>query len=397
MAAACGSAQPARESPPDAPRFTVVDTGQTRCYGSAQEIPAPAEGEPFHGQDAQYAGNTPSYRDNDDGTVTDLNTGLTWQQDPGNKVTWEVAVAGADALDLGGHADWRLPTIKELYSLIDFRGVTSRSAATSVPYIDTDYFAFRYGDASAGERFIDAQYCSATEYASTTMHGNATVFGVNFADGRIKGYPKYRPSPAGWTAKTFFCLYVRGNTSYGVNDFVDNGDGTVTDRATGLMWMQEDSGSLGAGDGADGKLDWQQTLEWAEDLTYAGHSDWRLPNAKELHSIVDYTRSPATTGSAAIDPLFHCTRTTGEDGQADYGFYWTSTTHLDGPMVGGQACYIAFGDAHGYMRGWWLDVHGAGAQRSDPKSGDPSRFPFGRGPQGDAVRIYNLARCVRDT
>jgi hypothetical protein len=44
----------------------------------------------------------------------------------------------------------------------------------------------------------------------------------------------------------------------------------------------------------------------------------------------------------------------------------------------------------------WLDVHGAGAQRSDPKTGNPSDFPHGRGPQGDAIRIYNCVRLVRD-
>jgi hypothetical protein len=42
-----------------------------------------------------------------------------------------------------------------------------------------------------------------------------------------------------------------------------------------------------------------------------------------------------------------------------------------------------------------MDVHGAGAQRSDPKAGDPTRFPYGRGPQGDVIRIYNYVRCVR--
>jgi hypothetical protein len=42
-----------------------------------------------------------------------------------------------------------------------------------------------------------------------------------------------------------------------------------------------------------------------------------------------------------------------------------------------------------------LDVHGAGAQRSDPKKGDPAAFPHGRGPQGDVVRIYNYVRAVR--
>ncbi len=49
----------------------------------------------------------------------------------------------------------------------------------------------------------------------------------------------------------------------------------------------------------------------------------------------------------------------------------------------------------GYMDEW-LDVHGAGAQRSDPKSGDPSDWPTGNGPQGDAIRIYNFVLLVRD-
>ena len=42
-----------------------------------------------------------------------------------------------------------------------------------------------------------------------------------------------------------------------------------------------------------------------------------------------------------------------------------------------------------------LDVHGAGSQRSDPKAGDPSQFPRGRGPQGDVIGIYNMVRAVR--
>ena len=43
----------------------------------------------------------------------------------------------------------------------------------------------------------------------------------------------------------------------------------------------------------------------------------------------------------------------------------------------------------------YVDVHGAGAQRSDPKAGDPAMFPHGRGPHGDVIRIKNFARCVR--
>ena len=62
---------------------------------------------------------------------------------------------------------------------------------------------------------------------------------------------------------------------------------------------------------------------------------------------------------------------------------------------GRAAVYIAFGCAWGCMGGRWLDVHGAGAQRSDPKTGDPAWYPYGRGPQGDQIRIYNYVRCVR--
>jgi len=50
----------------------------------------------------------------------------------------------------------------------------------------------------------------------------------------------------------------------------------------------------------------------------------------------------------------------------------------------------------GYMNESWVDVHGAGAQRSDPKSGDPADWPIGNGLQGDAIRIYNHVRLVRD-
>ena len=158
------------------------------------------------------------------------------------------------------------------------------------------------------------------------------------------------------------------------------------------MWQQTDSG--------DG-LDWEDALAYAESLTLASYDDWRLPNAKELQSIIDYTRSPSTTGSAAIDPIFSCTSIIDERDSTNYPFYWTSTTHANMGVTPGQwAAYVAFGQALGYFgppgMEAWIDVHGAGAQRSDPKSGDPGDWPYGNGPQGDAVRIYNYVRCVRD-
>jgi hypothetical protein len=366
----------------------IVDTGQDKCYGNNGSISFPGDGQPFYGQDAEYAGNVPAYSDNGDGTITDLNTGLMWSKSvDSNKSSLVEATNIASGMDLAGYHDWRVPNIKELYSLIDFRGNTGFSGndmssvpADAIPYIDTDYFDFRYGQTENGERYIDAQWLSSTEYVSTTMNGQKTLFGVNFADGRIKGYG-YEHSRRGLEEKKFYVRYVRGN-KYGVNDFVDNADGTVTDMSTGLIWMKADSGKA---------MSWQDALSYAANLTLAGYDDWRLPDAKELQYIVDYTRSPDTTGSPAISPVFLTTSITNEAGQKDYPYFWTSTTHLDGHQPGAEAAYVAFGRALGKMNGRIIDVHGAGAQRSDPKTGSPTS----RGPQGDIVRIWNYVRCVR--
>ena len=362
--------------------YVVVDTGQNTCYNDAIEISFPSEGSAFYGQDAQYFGTQPSYQDNGDGTITDLNTGLMWVKDPGDKMTYYQAIAGADSFSLAGYDDWRVPSIKELYSLMDFRGTDPDPMASDssdfTPFIDTDYFVFEYGDTDAGERVIDSQWVTTSIYGSTVMDGQEGFFGVNFADGRIKCYP------TGYV-QDFFVRYVRGN-SYGSNDFVDNSDGTVTDQATGLMWQKSDG---------DQGMIWKDTLSYSENLQLAGYDDWRLPNAKELQSIVDYSRCPDVTSSAAIDPIFEISSITNEAGDIDYPFFWSSTTHIRYPNTGEAAAYLSFGRALGYWNNHWIDVHGAGAQRSDPKTGDPGDYPHGHGPQGDAIRIYNYVRCVR--
>jgi len=365
--------------------YPIVDTGQTACYSATAGIACPAAGEGYFGQDGTYTGRAFAYTDHGDGTVTDNVTGLMWVKARGDKTTWEDALAGAATCAVGGHADWRMPTIKELYSLVDFRGKSGRTDAECVPYIDTNYFEIVFGDATGG-RVIDGQDWSATEYLGTTMVGEPTTFGVNFIDGRIKGYGRNDPQSGG--AKTLYARYVRGNPSYGVNAFFDRGDGTVADESTGLTWQQGDS---------EQTLTWSAALAYCESLAVGGHDDWRLPNAKELQSIVDYTRAPLITSSAAIDPIFTVTEVE--------SYYWTGTTHLEGPggPEGSAAVYVAFGRAMGWMQVppdsgnyLFMDVHGAGAQRSDPKQGDPSAYPHGLGPQGDDIRILNYVRCVRD-
>ena len=382
---------------PEVSAYPIVETNQSKFYNNENEISEPTESSSFYGQDASYTGNQTSYVDNGDGTVTDMVTGLMWQQSPDtdrdgdidatDKLTYEEALAGASSFNLGGYNDWRLPTIKEQYSLIIFSGVDPSGYEGSdtdglVPFIDTDYFDFEYGDTEAGERIIDSQYASSSLYVDGEL-----LFGVNFADGRIKGYGLSMLFGPG--EKTFFVTYVRGNTEYGINNFIDNGDGTISDESTELMWMQDDSGE---------GMNWEETLIFAENFEFGGYSDWRLPNVKELQSIVNYSRSPGTTQSAAIDPLFNSTEITNEGGQSDYGFYWTGTTHSNwsADHGGTNAAYVCFGRGLGYMNDNWIDIHGAGAQRSDPKTGNPDDYPTGHGPQGDAIRIYNYVRLVRN-
>ncbi|MBE0644666.1 MAG: DUF1566 domain-containing protein [Bacteroidetes bacterium] len=373
--------------------YYIVDTGQQQCYSNTAPITAPGTGQAFYGQDAQHQGNQPQYVDNGNGTISDPVTGLMWVKARGSKVSWEKALADAATCSVGGYGDWRMPTIKELYSLIDFNGKSGLTAATSVPYLNTTYFDFAFGNTAIGERIIDCQDWSSTTYVHFTMNGDSTAFGVNFADGRIKGYPKKR-LPAG-DRNQLYVRFVRGNAHYGVNNFIDNQDSTITDRATGLMWVKPDS---------RGGMNWQTALAWVQAKNtsgYLGYSDWRLPNAKELQSIIDYTRSPSTTNSAAIDPVFLASSI----GGGEYPFYWTSTTHKEGPPTspgGEMAAYLCFGRGLGWMEQppsssnyVLLDVHGAGAQRSDPKTGDPANYPHGNGPQGDVIRIYNYVRLVR--
>jgi hypothetical protein len=419
--------------------YEIVDTGQAMCYNDRAEIAAPDPGQPFYGQDAQFAGTPPIYiLSGDEKTVLDNVTNLTWMRGPNTTLTSPIKSdkktyreaqawpATVNAMNYGGFSDWRLPTIKELYSLMNFKGTDlsgsfgGRDTSVLTPFIDTAYFNFGYGQPGifGGERIIDSQYASSNVYAVNSAAWPGTlVFGLNLADGRIKGYGLSMP---GGVEKTFFVQLVRGRTDYGFNSFTDNGDGTVTDASTRLMWCKTDSGA---------GMTWPDALAWAQSKNrenYLGHSDWRVPNAKELHGLVDYANAPDYNGRPAIDTTFFtCTGITNENGIADYPYYWTSTTHAkyltSTTTTGEWAVYIPFGRALGYMFNGlgggchggfmaWVDIHGAGCQRSDPKTGPPYPFATTRtltkngvkytgysfGPQGDALRGLNFVRLVRN-
>jgi hypothetical protein len=137
----------------------VPDTGQTQSYTNT------------FGEDSDYNCNPHSYTDLGNGVVRDNVTGLEWQKAtaPGT-YTWQQAIDYCNNLSLGGHSDWRLPTIKELTTLVD----------SSIPYpgptINTTFFPGT----------VASNY-----WSSTTGAGRTTgAWGVYFYGGYVNGYAK---------------------------------------------------------------------------------------------------------------------------------------------------------------------------------------------------------------
>ena len=172
--------------PAMAQQYPVVDTGQINCYDASGEIVCPAAGEPFYGQDAQFAGIQMQYLNNGDGTIDDLNTGLMWQQVPSeSKLGWADAQSSWESLSLADHDDWRPPSLKELFSISDFE--------TGWPYIDTTYFSLtQTPDAN------QQQYWSSNFYEVGTTHGGApSAIGVNHGAGAVRFDTKVEGGPLG--------------------------------------------------------------------------------------------------------------------------------------------------------------------------------------------------------
>ncbi len=230
--------------------FNLPDTGQTKSYTD------------IWGEDSDYTINPPSYTDNADGTVTDNNTGLMWQQeDNSTEYNWYMASGTYDDeynpdttdvcgnLILSNYNDWRLPTLKELSYIIDYGNYQ--------PAVDTTYFPTTKS----------APYWTANTDAREIYVGNAWNILFSYGYGESKA-----------ASDNAYVRCVRGAEDIS-NNFTDNDNGTVTDNHTGLLWQNESS---------DIQRNWEDALTYCEDLTFVGFDDWRLPNINELMSITDY-------------------------------------------------------------------------------------------------------------
>jgi hypothetical protein len=188
-------------------------------------------------------------------------------------------------LELAGYGDWRMPNVKEVHTIAHY---ASARPTIHVKYFkDTDAGLPGFGDRGKGGAWAGPL---APDHNNSAWH-------IGFIDGHFMGYPR-----TGY--KTTRCVRADDQGVYFLPDFVDNGDDTVTDEVTGLMWMQQ----------ADRETrDWQASIQHCETLEHAGYDDWKLPSNKELSSTVDLRKQ-----RPAIDTSFFP--------DTDYtAYYWSRT------------------------------------------------------------------------
>ncbi|MEI6415206.1 MAG: DUF1566 domain-containing protein, partial [Pseudomonadota bacterium] len=223
----------------------------------------------------------------------------------GNQCNTSAYVNAVNTGGLCGIRDWRLPTSKELQGIV--------LADAHSPAIDTHYFPNTRSGAywSATPDPFDASLASMAwsicfDRGLSMVNPKTDLNGIRL----VHGAP---------SANTLAAL-VHSASSH--DTFADNGDGTVTHTSTGLMWAQCSDGQSGpaCANGTPTAMTWAKALSAAKDSRLAGHDDWRLPNKKELESLVD---------AGHRDPAIDVTVFPSTSGDG----HWSSTTDASDPSL----------------------------------------------------------------
>jgi hypothetical protein len=222
----------------------LPDTGQTTSYATT------------FGEDNDYNLNIPTYINNNNGTIADTVTGLMWQAGDGGEMSIENAIVFCDSLILGGYTNWRLPSAQESFSILNLQNAN--------PALSTTYFV------NTG-----AEYW----WTSERQANDTNKIWCTNAGGGMGNHPRTETMSAGGTKK----FHVRAVRDIAIpisipSHFIDNGDSTITDNLTNLIWQKYPNINI---------QNWEQALLYSENLVLANATDWRLPNIKELQSLND--------------------------------------------------------------------------------------------------------------
>ena len=270
--------------------YSPLKSGQTLCYNSTIAIACPGNSD----DGATQLGVARSYTDNGDGTVTDTATGFLWQKcslglsgtncASGTilSLDWATAQTSCSALTTADKI-WRIPTRYELETLPDFSLFNPAINGISFPATDT------------------IQYWSATEFVGNTANAWVIIFNVGSLNLSLKS-----------NSNRVRC--VSGDVQASFVKFVDNGDGTIKDKQTGLTWQKCSIGQNNDStcSGTASTVNWLTALTSCSGLSLAGKT-WRLPSIKELETIID-----TTVSVPPINTTFFPSTPTAN--------YWSSTT-----------------------------------------------------------------------
>jgi hypothetical protein len=252
------------------------------------------------------------FSENGNSTLTDNMTGLVWTKSASMQNTWVNGIAYCEGLTTDG-SDWRMPNVRELWSIMHF--------GQSLP----DYWLKDQGFLS-----LPADYF----WTGTTLMQNTIVARtVRFNPAYITSLNK-TPTTGGRYVLAVFSESMNipvtgqsveyssgddGTYQTGVNfpsiRFRDNGDGTITDNMTGLMWLIN-------ANNAGGVMTWNNALTYVAGLnegTNSGncsYNDWRLPSVNDLETLINYSQSELYTW--LNDQGF---------ANVQNNYYWTSTTY----------------------------------------------------------------------
>ncbi len=292
--------------------YLPLKTGQSLCYDASNPVACSGTGV----DGAFQSGSGGTYVNNGNETITDNKTGLTWLQCPlglsgglcniggASNTDYPTAISACSSLNFAGRT-WRLPKYFELQTLIHY--------GTLNPAIDTSFFPGAIG---------------VSFWSSTTVVATPTnAYTIDFTNG-------VGSSTVAKNTSTPLTRCVSGQQKDISSNFVDNQDGTIQDKLTGLVWQKcsrlltndaSCSGTPSAGSGG-----WILALTYCNGLNLASRS-WRLPNINELYSILDVSVATSPTINTSIFP------NTGAGPN-----YWSSTT-LNGNAANGWLIGFAAG------------------------------------------------------
>ena len=314
-------------------------TGQTGCWDTnGNAIDCAGTGQDGEKR-AGVAWPEPRFTDNGDQTMTDNLTGLIWTKDgnapgpaacsPGTSKTWQGAldlVACLNSNNYLNHSDWRLPNRKEMKSLVNRQ--------------QPEMAFWLYGQGF--DNVLNSYYWSSSNLTYGSFSGlfPQTVGNIGVVGDFSSKDDYYYVWPVRGGQSGAVQLPQTGQTaSYAAGDdgalqkgaawpsprWTNNGNGTVTDNLTGLIWLQntnctDTSGGISK---ANGDLTWANALTWSNNLASgacgltdgSAAGDWRLPNIEELESLVDLANSyPSLPAGHPFNNV-----------QSDF-YYWSSST-----------------------------------------------------------------------